>query len=100
MTYLSEPKDPAEVVTIGFDFSVVTDTPSDPDISIAVRWGHGHHHTELVASGDPIIEGAKVFQRFTAGTDLHDYDLKCLAYTPTGDRISVDCTLAVRTRPV
>lgn len=100
MSYLPEPKDPAEVVTIGFDFSAVTDTPSNPAISIALRWGHGHHHTELEVSGDPIIEGSKVFQRFIGGSHLHDYDLKCLAYTPTGDRISVDCTLAVRTRPI
>lgn len=99
MTYLSEPKDPAEVVTIGFDFSAVTDTPSDPAISIAVRWG-GETSPTLAVQGAPVIEGSKVFQRLIGGADLNDYDLKCLAYTPTGDRISVDCTLAVRTRPV
>lgn len=99
MSYLPEPKDPAEVITVGFDFSAVTDTPSNPTVSIAVRWG-GETSPTLAASGDPVIEGSKVFQRLTGGGDLNDYDLKCLAYTPTGDRISVDCTLAVRTRPV
>ena len=99
MSYLPEPKDPAEVITVGFDFSAVTDTPSNPAVSIDVRWGSETSPT-LAVSGSPVIEGSKVFQRFTGGADLNDYDLKCLAYTPTGDRISVDCTLAVRTRPV
>jgi hypothetical protein len=100
MSYLQEPKDPDETVTVSFDFSEVTTTPTSPTVSIALRWGHGHHHTQLQASGAPVINGSVVRQRFTGGTDLHDYDLKCLATTPSGDRLSVDCTLAVRVRPV
>lgn len=100
MSYLNEPKDPSEIIPVGFDFSAITDTPSNPTVSITVRWGHGHHHTGLQAVGDPWIEGAIVYQRFMGGSDLHDYNLKCLASAPSGDRFAVDCVVAVRTRPV
>jgi hypothetical protein len=97
--YITEPKDPDEVITLGFDFSHVTDTPSNPDIRVRVRWGTETAPT-LTKSGPAYIEGPVVYQRFVAGAALHDYDLRCLAYTPTGDRLSVDSVLPVRVRPV
>lgn len=99
MSYLPEPKDPAEIITIGFDFANVTDTPSSPTVSITARWGTETNPT-LAVSGAPTVSGSKVFQRFTAGADMHDYNLKCLANTPAGDKVAVDVVLAVRTRPV
>jgi hypothetical protein len=99
MSYLSDPKDPAEIITVGFDFSNVTETPTNPAVSVSVRWGAESSPT-LVASGAASIVGAIVYQRFTGGANLNDYNLKCLADTPSGDRIAVDAVLAVRTRPV
>lgn len=100
MGYLSQPKDPDEIITVGFDFSGVTSgAPSAPSISIGVRWGSETTPT-LLASGSPTINGTTVFQRFTGGAPLHDYNLKCLATVSTGDRFAVDCVLPVRTRPL
>jgi hypothetical protein len=53
-----------------------------------------------LASGSPIIDGTMIYQRFTGGATLHDYNLKCLATVSTGDRFAVDCVLPVRTRPL
>lgn len=99
MTYLVEPKDPQETITVGFDFSEVTTTPTSPTVSVSVRLGNETTPT-LLASGSPVISGAVVYQRFVGGADPIDYNLKCLATTPSGDRLSVDCVLAVRNRPV
>lgn len=97
--YLQEPKDPAEIVTVGFDFSDITPTPTNPSFTVATRWGAEDVPT-LVASGAATISGAMVYQRFTGGADMNDYDLRCLADTPSGDRYAVDCVIAVRTRPI
>jgi hypothetical protein len=99
MNYLSEAKDPAETITVDFDFSAVTSTPTSPTVSVSVRLGT-EAIPSLLASGSPVISGAIVRQRFTGGADLNDYNLKCLATTPSGDRLSVDCVLPVRNRPV
>ena len=99
MSYLPEPKDPAEVVTVTFDFSGRTDTPSNPAVSIGVRWGAETVPT-LVTVGTPTVTGAQVTQQVSGGANLNDYNLKCLADTPDGDKLAVDWVLAVRTRPI
>jgi hypothetical protein len=99
MSYLTEPKDPSEIVTLSFDYSAITPTPIDPEVSIAVRWGSETVPT-LAKLGVAQIVDSVVYQRVTGGADLHDYDLKCLASTPNGDKLSVDAVLAVRTRPI
>lgn len=97
--YLPEPKDPAEIVTVGFDFSQITDTPTNPAVIVTVRWGEETVPT-LSPTGAPTIVGSMVYQQFSGGAAMTDYNLKCLAYTPTSDRLAVDCVLAVRVRPV
>lgn len=99
MKYLPDPKDPGETITVSFDFSNITQTPTNPAVSISVRWG-AEETPSLMKSGSPIIVGPVVAQKFTGGADLHDYNLKCLADTPSGDRVAVDAILAVRTRPI
>ena len=96
--YLQEPKDPAEIVTVGFDFSEITPTPTNPTFSVVTRWG-GEAVPSLVTSGAATVSGSMVYQRFIGGTHMHDYNLRCLADTPSGDRYAVDCVIAVRTRP-
>lgn len=98
MSYL-DAKDPAEIITVGFDFSNVTQEPTNPVVSIDIRWGAESSPT-LAAVGAPSAIGAIVYQQFTGGAHLNDYNLKCLADTPTGDRFAVDAVLPVRTRPV
>ena len=99
MSYLPDPKDPAEIVPIGFNFAAITDTPSNPTVEITVRWGDEAAPT-LQKVGSPWVDGAIVYQRFLGGAHLNDYNLKCLASTPSNDRFAVDCVLAVRNRPV
>lgn len=100
MSYLSEPKDPAEITTVTFDFSSRTSAAlSNPVVSIAVRWGTETTAT-LAKSGSATVSGLTVTQKFTGGAHLNDYNLKCLADTPSGDKIAVDCVLACRVRPV
>lgn len=96
MSYLPDPKDPAETITVAFDFP---DTPSAPTVSIAVRWGT-EQSPSLTTSGSAIVSGTQVKQKFAGGADLHDYDLKCLATLPSGDTVASAVTLAVRTRPI
>lgn len=98
-SYLPDPKDPLETITVDFDYSALATPPSNPTITIGVRWGTDDPIT-LVADGAPQIDGNVVRQRFTGGADLTDYNLKCLADSSSGDRLSVDCVLAVRARPV
>jgi hypothetical protein len=98
-SYLHDPKDPSETITVDFDYSALAVPPSNPTVSISVRWGTDAPVTLLV-DGVPQIDGNVVRQRFIGGKDLTDYNLKCLADSPSGDRLSVDCVLAVRTRPV
>lgn len=100
MSYLSEPKDPSEITTVSFDFSSRTSAAlSNPVVSITVRWGTETTAT-LAKSGSATISGSTVTQKFTGGADMNDYNLKCLADTASGDKVAVDCVMAVRTRPV
>lgn len=99
MSYLPEPKDPGETITVAFDYSNLGGTPTNPVVTIALRWGADSQIT-LAPDGLPTVNGNRVLQRISGGADLNDYNLKCLADTPGGDRLAVDVVLAVRTRPV
>lgn len=99
MSYLPDPKDPAEIITVSFDFSAITNQPSNPAVTVSVRWGTEQSPT-LVAVGQPTVQSHHVSQRFSGGAHLTDYNIKCLADTHQGDRRALDCILAVRTRPI
>lgn len=99
MSYLPEPKDPAEIITVVFDFAAITNQPSNPTVSVAVRWGSEQSPT-LTAVGAPTIHSHEVRQQFNGGADMTDYDIKCLADTHDGERRAIGRVLAVRTQPI
>lgn len=100
-TYLPDAKDPAEVMLIEFDFAGKIAAPTSPQVAISLRWGHGTHSTPLATSGSPTVSGTKVRQMVTAGVNLHDYNLRCLATdSTTSEVLAVDHILAVRTKPI
>lgn len=98
MSYLSDPKDPVEILAVVFDFTGKATTVSNPVFTIGLRWGTESPVT-LVTSGSVTIDGGVVTQKFSGGADLNDYDIKCVADDADGEKLAVGWVLAVRTKP-
>lgn len=97
MTTRFDDKQPAEEVTVEFDFAPDLDTVSNPDVTIAVYSGADPAYSAMLI-GTPTVIGAKVLQRIAAGVDGVDYALECFV-DGTGGRISINAILPVRERP-
>lgn len=99
MSYLSDPKDPSETIAVTFDFTAKANSLTNPQISIALRWGTESPVT-LATSGNATVDGGLVTQKFSGGANLNDYDIKCVATAADGEVLAVGHTLAVRTKPL
>jgi hypothetical protein len=77
-------KDPAETVTVTFDFTAITSAPSSP--SVTVNWvaGTADSNPSAMLSGSPVVSGAKVLQQVIGGVDGATYGLRCEANAPDG----------------
>lgn len=91
-------KDPADVVTLTFDFSADAAAVTSPAVTIAVVGGTDPDPS-LMLVGAPVLDGAIVLQRVQGGVNGALYSLQCLAFNG-GDRYSIEALLPVRTRPV
>lgn len=98
MTTRYDDKDPADVITVEFDFGELADSVSAPTVSITVLAGADPDAATML-DGSPNTIGAKVFQRIRNGVAGVDYALQCLAYN-SADRYSIEAILPVRARPV
>ena len=89
-------KDPAETLTVIFDYSAIG-TPQSPAVTIALRKGTDPTPGAMLV-GSPTHQGHVVQQRVAGGVAGAEYALRCLAAVGT-DSVLVDVILPVRSRP-
>ena len=88
-------KDPAEIVTITFDFSLDATAISNPSISVAVRTGKNDPSPETMIFGAAQVAGTNVMQRVQGGVSGTTYQLRCIADDVDGERYVRSDTLLV-----
>ena len=96
LTMSLPPKDPAEIITIEFDFAALTAAVLNPQISIAPVQGADDPGAAAMLSGAPSLTGTEVRQRVIAGLDGSSYELRCIADTPDGSRYVIAGLLPVQ----
>ena len=90
------PKDPAEIVTLSYDFASLTATPSSPVVTISVLNGIDADAAAML-TGAPSLVGTKVLQQISAGLAGVDYTVRYQVDAPDGDRYVEAQKLMVRT---
>ena len=90
------PKDPAEIVTLSYDFASLTATPSSPVVTISVLYGIDADVAAML-TGAPALVGTKVLQQISAGLAGVDYTVRYQVDAPDGDRYVEAQKLMVRT---
>lgn len=88
-------KDPAEIVTVTFDFSGVATACAAPVVSISVIAGRDDAGSAGMLSGAPQIDGTSVLQRLIGGIDGNTYKLRCQIDDADGERFVVADTVVV-----
>ena len=91
-------KDPAEQVTVAFDFSAVATSVSSPTVTNYTHWSRDTVDAtpSAMLSGSPTINGAVVYQTVIGGVDWNNYVLNCKATTQAGEIVMVAALLPVR----
>ena len=89
-------KDPAETITVEFDFSDLSSTTPSSAVTTAAAY-QGTDTTPLVM-GTTTISGTKVEQTISGGTAGMIYGLRCVAQV-SGNPLVVAGVLAVRSLP-
>lgn len=79
------PKDPTEIINIGFDFAALTATPSAPTVSVELVKGTDATPSAML-SGSPSIVGSSVYQKIIGGVDGCTYNIRCTASAPDGSK--------------
>lgn len=101
MTTLFPVKEPAEAVTVTFDFSDETAAVSSPTINVTLlNAAVADASPNAMKSGTSSVSGATVLQRFGGGLAPNDYLLTCQATAANGDTLVRDAMLPVRNAPV
>lgn len=90
------PKDPTEVLLLGFDFAALTASPSSPIVTIARHAGAADEAPAAVLSGAPTVNGSRVLQSVVGGVAGCDYLLRCQVDAPDGSRYVLAGVLPVR----
>ena len=90
-------KDPAEVVTITFDFSTLATSVATPVVTCEAIHGRADDNAAAMLSGAASISGLTVLQRITGGQAGTTYKLRCQIDDADGERWVVADTLEVRT---
>ncbi|MDR2186844.1 MAG: hypothetical protein LBE62_02195 [Azonexus sp.] len=88
-------KDPAEIVTVTFDFSHLATAVSAPVITCDVVRGETHDTTAMLP-GSPEIIGRRVLQRLAGGISGNSYRLACQIDDADGERWVVAGIMPVR----
>lgn len=96
MTVRFDPKDPAEDVTMEFDFAAFG-TPTSPIVEAAAHSGTDASPSAVLL-GSPTVIGTRVLQRARDGLDGVDYSVRCIAIIGS-DTVLIDAILPVRQRP-
>ncbi|MBP6189000.1 MAG: hypothetical protein KA440_08580 [Azonexus sp.] len=90
-------KDPAEAITVTFDFSALATAVSNPVVSCTVISGKVDGGVEAMLSGSPQVAGTGVLQRIIGGLDENVYKLRCQIDDADGERWVVADSLVVKT---
>ena len=78
-------KDPAETITVTFDFSALAETLVSATVETSVARGLPDPAPAAILSGSPSVQGALVMQRIAAGQAGTTYALRCLANDADGE---------------
>lgn len=92
-----DPKDPGEIVHLGFDFSALTPAPTSPVVTAAHHGGTADAAPSAILSGAPAVSGTTIVQRVAAGVAGANYLLRCQVDTAAGERFILAGVLPVRT---
>jgi len=87
-------KDPAEVITLTFDFSALTGAVQSATTEIDVSIGNDAAAASML-SGAPQISGAKVLQQVINGVSGCTYHVRAAATTIDGDVFVLAASLPV-----
>lgn len=90
-------KDPEEIITVTFDFSAITLTPSNPVVSAVAAGGKDDTSPSAILSGVPVVSGATVLQKIVAGQSGTTYSIRCRIDAPDGSRYVLTELLPVQT---
>ena len=90
------PKDPDAEVVIAFQFKRFTSTPTSPDVSIKRLRGPDDANPNTMLEGVPAVVGSVVYQSVIGGVLHCDYELRCEADGPDGQRHVMVGVLPVR----
>jgi hypothetical protein len=90
-------KDPAEIITVTFDFSDYATTCSNPVVTCLAVSGNLDPSASAMLSGSPQINGALILQRIIGGQDGTTYKLRCEVDDEDGEHWVQADTLEVQT---
>jgi hypothetical protein len=90
-------KDPAEIITLEFDFSALAASITNPVVSIYATEGKDDAAATSMLSGSPTVSGAEVRQKVVGGQHGTVYTLRCVADAPDGSRYVIPGRLPVET---
>lgn len=93
---LSE-KDPAEVITVTFDFSAMAVTINTAALAVSVLSGLPDANPAAILSGALSISDALVIQRIAGGQAGTTYALRCVAHDADGEVHVLTAALPVKT---
>lgn len=89
-------KDPAEIITVTFDFSHLADAVSAPVVTCNLARGLPHDDIPDMLLGAPEIIGRRILQRLTGGQAGNSYRLRCQIDDADGERWVVAGVMPVR----
>jgi len=89
------PKDPAEIITLGFDFAALTSTPSSPVFTVTRLAGAADPDPSALKSGAASISGTKALQKIVGGVSGCRYLIECQVDAPDGSRYVLTGVLPV-----
>lgn len=90
------PKDPSEVLDLGFNFGTLTGAPLAPVVTLAHHAGADDPAPEAMLFGAASVSGTTVIQRVQGGVVGADYVLRCQVQDASGQRYVLAGVLPVR----
>ena len=88
-------KDPAEEITLTFDYTATGGTITNPSVTVKVVRGIDPNASAMISGSPQISDGNKVLQKVIGGLRDCDYEFRCFA-TVNGDRPLIHDVLPVR----
>ena len=90
-----DPKYPAEIVPITFDFAELTSAPISPVVTVARHSGSADASPATMLTGSPQVVGTQVRQKINGGVAGANYTIACQVDTADGSRFVLEGILRV-----